>query len=306
MNLNWNQLSVVFLDNFFDLLVEILKFLVPVNAGIQVVDRKDEEADDRAEEHGRDDAPYQTEDTEALAALAVLLARMDSDDGEDPVEREQAQECRNESGNAHSAHGRRLLISRSGLLVNGLCRSGLGLILIYGLLCRCRYRLRRRLILIFRHLCRCRLRSGCGCRLCRGHIGGIFGCNGGSGSNGCGSSCCNYRSSFRLSFNSRLGCGLCHGLGLCNRFCRSRFSDGLCRGFRLSGYFGFSCNFGLCRRCFLGCRLSGNLRFSCNFRLGSRCLCLGSCLRLSGNLGFSCNGNYSAAVRAETITRIQG
>ena len=292
MNLNWNQLSVVFLDNFFDLFVEILELLVPVNAGIQVVDRKDEEADDRAEEHGRDDAPYQTEDTEALAALAVLLARMDSDDGEDPVEREQAQECRNESGNAHSAHGRRLLISRSGLLVNGLCRSGLGLILIYGLLCRCRYRLRRRLILIFRHLCRCRLRSGlrsgCGCRLCRGHISGIFGCNGGSGSNGCGSSCCNYRSSFRLSFNSRFGCGLC------NRFCRSRFSGGLCHGFRLSGYFG------LCRRCFLGCRLS------CNFRLGSRCLCLGSCLRLSGNLGFSCNGNYSAAVRAETITRIQG
>ena len=80
MNLNWNQLSVVFLDNFFDLFVEILEFLVPVNAGIQVVDRKDEEADDRAEEHGRDDAPYQTEDTEALAALAVLLARMDSDD----------------------------------------------------------------------------------------------------------------------------------------------------------------------------------------------------------------------------------
>ena len=286
MNLNWNQLSVVFLDNFFDLFVEILEFLVPVNAGIQVVDRKDEEADDRAEEHGRDDAPYQTEDTEALAALAVLLARMDSDDGEDPVEREQAQECRNESGNAHSAHGCRLLISRSGLLVNGLCRSGLGLILIYGLLCRCRYRLRRRLILIFRHLCRCRLRSGCG--LCRGHISSIFGCNGGSGSNGCGSSCCNYRSSFRF------------GCGLCNRFCRSRFSDGLCRGFRLSGYFGFSCNFGLCRRCFLGCRLSGNLRFSCNFRLGSRCLCLGC------NLGFSCNGNYSAAVRAETITRIQG
>ena len=286
MNLNWNQLSVVFLDNFFDLLVEILKFLVPVNAGIQVVDRKDEEADDRAEEHGRDDAPYQTEDTEALAALAVLLARMDSDDGEDPVEREQAQECRNESGNAHSAHGRRLLISRSGLLVNGLCRSGLGLILIYGLLCRCRYRLRRRLILIFRHLCRCRLRSGCG--LCRGHIGSIFGCNGGSGSNGCGSSCCNYRSSFRFSFNSRFGCGLC------NRFCRSRFSDGLCRGFRLSGYFG------LCRRCFLGCRLSGNLRLSCNFRLGSRCLCL-RC-----NLGFSCNGNDSAAVRTETVTRIQG
>ena len=272
MNLNWNQLSVVFLDNFFDLLVEILKFLVPVNAGIQVVDRKDEEADDRAEEHGRDDAPYQTEDTEALAALAVLLARMDSDDGEDPVEREQAQECRNESGNAHSAHGRRLLISRSGLLVNGLCRSGLGLILIYGLLCRCRYRLRRRLILIFRHLCRCRLRSGCGCRLCRGHIGGIFGCNGGSGSNGCGSSCCNYRSSFRFSFNSRFGCGLC------NRFCRSRFSDGLCHGFRLSGYFGFSRN----------------------FRLGSRCLCLGF------SFGFSCNGNYSAAVRTETVTRIQG
>ena len=292
MNLNWNQLSVVFLDNFFDLFVEILEFLVPVNAGIQVVDRKDEEADDRAEEHGRDDAPYQTEDTEALAALAVLLARMDSDDGEDPVEREQAQECRNESGNAHSAHGCRLLISRSGLLVNGLCRSGLGLILIYGLLCRCRYRLRRRLILIFRHLCRCRLRSGlrsrCGCGLCRGHIGSIFGCNGGSGSNGCGSSCCNYRSSFRF------------GCGLCNRFCRSRFSDGLCRGFRLSGYFGFSCNFGLCRRCFLGCRLSGNLRFSCNFRLGSRCLCLGC------SFGFSCNGNYSAAVRAETITRIQG
>ena len=290
MNLNWNQLSVVFLDNFFDLLVEILKFLVPVNAGIQVVDRKDEEADDRAEEHGRDDAPYQTEDTEALAALAVLLARMDSDDGEDPVEREQAQECRNESGNAHSAHGRRLLISRSGLLVNGLCRSGLGLILIYGLLCRCRYRLRRRLILIFRHLCRFRLRSGCG--LCRGHISSIFGCNGGSGSNRCGSSCCNYRSSFRRCFNSRFGCGLC------NRFCRSRFSDGLCR------------------RCFLGCRLSGNLRFSCNFGLGSRCLCLGlccrsslclgSCFRLSGNLGFSCNGNCSAAVSAETVTRIQG
>ena len=288
MNLNWNQLSVVFLDNFFDLFVEILEFLVPVNAGIQVVDRKDEEADDRAEEHGRDDAPYQTEDTEALAALAVLLARMDSDDGEDPVEREQAQECRNESGNAHSAHGRRLLISRSGLLVNGLCRSGLGLILIYGLLCRCRYRLRRRLILIFRHLCRCRLRSGCGCRLCRGHIGGIFGCNGGSGSNGCGSSCCNYRSSFRLSFNSRFGCGLC------NRFCRSRFSGGLCHGFRLSGYFGFSCNFGLCRRCFLG------FRFSRNFRLGSRCLCLGC------SFGFSCNRNDSAAVRTETVTRIQG
>ena len=290
MNLNWNQLSVVFLDNFFDLFVEILEFLVPVNAGIQVVDRKDEEADDRAEEHGRDDAPYQTEDTEALAALAVLLARMDSDDGEDPVEREQAQECRNESGNAHSAHGRRLLICRSGLLIYGLCGSGLGLILIYGLLCRCRNRLRRRLILIFRHLCGCRLRSGLrsGCGLCRGHIGSIFGCNGGSGSNGCGSSCCNYRSSFRFSFNSRFGCGLC------NRFCRSRFSDGLCHGFRLSGYFG------LCRRCFLGCRLSGNLRFSCNFRLGSRCLCLGC------SFGFSCNGNYSAAVRTETVTRIQG